>query len=120
MKSDRGSNELTFFHMVGRYGSKDRIKAVLKWAEQDVVRLKMLETPITGNKKGWDGFTFLHLVGRFGTKETVKAALNCAGENNALLKMLKRPITENVLGTMGTYFFTWLQDMDQKIVLKRY
>ena len=49
---------LTFFHLVGKYLSKEIIKAVLKWAEQTDDRLGLLSTAITGNDQGSMGIHF--------------------------------------------------------------
>ena len=91
-------NGFTFFHLVARFGSKDSIADVLKWAEQNDTQLGILTDPVTGNDKELNGLVFFHLVGKYGSKDSIEAALtiNYAGENNALTENIYSPVKKAV------------------------
>ena len=84
---------MPLFHLVARYGSKDSIKAVLKWAEQNDTQLGLLTDAVTGNDKELNGFTFFHLVARYGSKDSIEAVLKWAEQNDTQLGILTDPVT---------------------------
>ena len=94
-----------FFTWLGGYRSKEIIKAVLAWAEQNNDRLELLNAEITHNDRELNGFTFFHLVGKYRRYKDIAELLEWARQDDARLGLLKIPIRGNDKGLNGHTFF---------------
>ena len=93
------------FSLVGKYRSKEIIKAVIAWAEQNNDRLELLNAEITHNDGRLNGFTFFHLVGKYRRYKDIAELLEWARQDDARLGLLKNADEGNDKGLNGHTFF---------------